>query len=69
MTSQPLRDLDKGEIQLNGSFDHQLFTKAEMNDLLHIITSGVQVVYIGATVFALIAFLLATMLQKNKVRH
>lgn len=69
MTSQPLRDLDKGEIQLNGSFDHQLFKKAEMNDLLHIITSGVQVVYIGAAVFAVIAFLLATMLQKNKVRH
>lgn len=69
MTSQPLRDLDKGEIQLNGSFDHQLFTKAEMNDLLHIITSGVQVVYIGAAVFAVIAFLLATMLQKNKVRQ
>ncbi|GEK35639.1 MDR family MFS transporter [Kurthia sibirica] len=65
MTSQQMKDLDKGEIQLTGSFDESIFSQVEISKLVTIISEGTSVVYIGAAVFAVIAFILAAMLQRK----
>lgn len=65
MTSQPIKEMDKGEIQLTGSFDPAIFSKADILQLHKIITNGTSVVYIGAVFFAVMAFILAAMLKKN----
>lgn len=66
ITAKALRDLDKGEVQLNGALDRTIFSDADIATIKGIITDGSVAVYIGALALAVIAFILAAMLQKKK---
>lgn len=58
-TSHPLKEIDAESINLNGSFDHTLFSAQQIHRIIEIIAGGIRSVYTGSFVFAVIAFILA----------
>ncbi len=67
-TSWKLAQVGAEHINLNGSFDHTVFSSEQINRIIHIIVGGIQSVYSGTVIFALVAFLLTFFLPKRKVQ-
>ncbi|MFF3099403.1 MDR family MFS transporter [Viridibacillus arvi] len=65
-TSEKLASFGKGDINLNGHFDTNIFSSEEIGQLVDIIANGIRVVYSGSFAFAIIAFVLAFFIAKKK---
>ncbi|RIJ64848.1 MFS transporter [Rummeliibacillus sp. TYF005] len=64
-TSGRLAKMGAEHINLNGSFDHSIFSSEQINRIIEIIASGIRSVYTGSVVFAIIGFVLAILISKK----
>lgn len=64
-TSGKLENMGAEHINLNGSFDHSLFSPEQIDRIIGIIASGIRSVYTGSFVFAIVAFVFAILITKK----
>lgn len=64
--SGDLAKMGAENINLNGSFDHSIFSQQEIHRIIEIIVGGIDSVYTGSFIFAVIAFSLAFYITKRK---
>lgn len=64
-TSGKLKNMGAEHINLNGSFDHSLFSPEQIDQIIGIIASGIRSVYTGSFVFAIVAFVFAILITKK----
>lgn len=64
-TSSKLEKMGAEHINLNGSFDHSLFSPEQIDRIIEIIASGIRSVYTGSFVFAIVGFVFAILITKQ----
>lgn len=64
-TNGKLGEMGAEHINLNGSFDHSLFSPQQIDQIIEIIASGIRSVYTGSFVFAIAGFVLAMLITKK----
>ncbi|WP_397538730.1 DHA2 family efflux MFS transporter permease subunit [Rummeliibacillus pycnus] len=65
-TSGRLSLLGAEHINLNGSFDHSIFSQQQISKIIEIIADGIRSVYTGSFIFAICALILAIFVTKRK---